>query len=400
MVGIQRRRAELRALENHRRAATTGPSSTVRDGRKPKDGIYGRIAISIFRAKPTTIYAQVEAGASAGTGGGTTAEGGPHARRTRRQLSGGGGSRTGGGGNAPPPNPNGSGVFRSDDGGKTWTFESNQDQRPTYFSQIRVDPVNDQKLFVGGNPGQMSLDGGKTWQADSPARTPIITPSGSIPKIRGSSRSATTAASISATTADSRWDYHNDIAVGQFYQVSADMRRPYYVCGGLQDNNAWCGPSAVRSNNGPVNTDWFTVAGGDGFYTRQDPTDWAIVYGESQDGNMSRHDLRTGIQKSIRPTVGRAGTGRRATANEISARDNHAGRHTPQAAGNRGGRSRRTRRRGTRRAAQRDQRAAQCRAVPLLLERAVRDFAAQSGKCSTWRRSISSSPPIAATRGG
>src|SRR5262249_59654510 len=76
-----------------------------------------------------------------------------------------------------------------------------------------------------------------------------------------------------------------------------------YVCGGLQDNNAWCGPSALRSNNGPVNTDWFTVAGGDGFYTRQDPTDWAIVYAESQDGNMVRHDLRNGTQKSIRPTT-------------------------------------------------------------------------------------------------
>ena len=46
------------------------------------------------------------------------------------------------------------------------------------------------------------------------------------------------------------WDYHNDIAVGQFYQVSADMRRPYVVCGGLQDNNAWCGPSALRSTTG------------------------------------------------------------------------------------------------------------------------------------------------------
>ena len=88
------------------------------------------------------------------------------------------------------------------------------------------------------------------------------------------------------------WDYHNDIAVGQFYQVSADMRRPYHVCGGLQDNNAWCAPSALRSSSGPVNTDWYTVAGGDGFYTRQDPTDWAIVYAESQDGNMSRHNLK------------------------------------------------------------------------------------------------------------
>ena len=99
--------------------------------------------------------------------------------------------------------------------------------------------------------------------------------------------------------------------VGQFYQVSADMRRPYVVCGGLQDNNAWCGPSALRSTAGGVNTDWFTVSGGDGFYTRQDPTDWAIVYAESQDGNMTRHDMRAGTQKSIRPN---AGPGRGAAA--------------------------------------------------------------------------------------
>src|SRR5262249_29075392 len=135
-----------------------------------------------------------------------------------------------------------------------------------------------------------------------------------------------------------------DIAVGQFYQVSADMRRPYYVCGGLQDNNAWCGPSALRSNNGPVNTDWFTVAGGDGFYTRQDPTDWAIVYAQSQDGNMVRHDLRTGTQKSIRPTAGRGGQGAQ-TANEINRANNPSPGTTPaeqppaagEAAGGRGG---------------------------------------------------------------
>ncbi len=66
-------------------------------------------------------------------------------------------------------------------------------------------------------------------------------------------------------------------------------------------------PGAARalfaSTTGGVNTDWYTVAGGDGFYTRQDPTDWAIVYAESQDGNMNRHDLRAATQKSIKPTV-------------------------------------------------------------------------------------------------
>ncbi|HEY1339886.1 MAG TPA: hypothetical protein VGF59_20380 [Bryobacteraceae bacterium] len=299
---------------------------------KAKDGIYGRIAISVFRAKPNIVYAQVEVGASGGTGGGTTAEGGPMPPGGRGGFGGGGGGgesnaetpgvagvpgggggqgggggRGGRGGPPAPPNPNGSGVFRSEDGGKTWTFMSNQNQRPMYFSQIRVDPVNDQKIFVGGNPGQMSTDGGKTWTGLQGSHTDYhaiwINPKDPRVVLVGHDGGFDFSNDDGHT-----WNFHNDIAVEQFYQVSADMRRPYYVCGGLQDNNAWCGPSALRSTTGPVNTDWYTVAGGDGFYTRQDPTDWAIVYAESQDGNMSRHDLRNGTQKSIRPNAGgRAG---------------------------------------------------------------------------------------------
>ena len=285
---------------------------------KPKDGMYGRIAIAIFRANPKIIYAQVEAGASAGTGSGTTAEGGPApvgARAGQQGESaetpgtnpeaGAAGAAPGQGArrnNPPPPNPNGSGVFRSEDGGKTWTFMSNQDQRPTYFSQIRVDPLNDKKLFVGGTPAQMSLDGGKTWRGLTGSHTDYhafwINPKD--PRIVAVGHDG--GLDISNDGGYS-WDYHNDMAVGQFYQVSADMRHPYYVCGGLQDNNAWCGPSALRSTNAGANTDWYTVAGGDGFYTRQDPSDWTIIYAESQDGNMTRHDLRTATQKLIRPTV-------------------------------------------------------------------------------------------------
>ena len=151
----------------------------------------------------------------------------------------------------------------------------------------------------------MSLDGGKTWTGLTGSHTDYhafwINPKDPRVVFVGHDGGLDTSNDGGFT-----WDYHNDIAVGQFYQVSADMRRPYYVCGGLQDNNAWCGPSALRSTTGPVNTDWFTVAGGDGFYTRQDPTDWAIVYAESQDGNMSRHDLRAGTQKNIRPSRGAA----------------------------------------------------------------------------------------------
>ena len=267
---------------------------------KAPDGITGRIAISVFRAKPTTLYAQVEVGASAGAGGGTTAEGGP----ARGGRGGGAAEGQGGGrGAAPPPDPNKSGVFRSDDSGGTWQFMSNQNQRPTYFSQIRVDPANDQKLMVGGNPGQMSLDGGKTWKPMTASHTDYhamwINPKDPRNVFIGHDGGID-----SSNDGGFTWDYHNDIAVGQFYQVSADNRRPYYVCGGLQDNNAWCGPSALRNSSGPVNTDWFTVSGGDGMYTRQDPTDWAIVYSESQDANINRQDFRNGTQKNIRPNAG------------------------------------------------------------------------------------------------
>ncbi|HUB82609.1 MAG TPA: hypothetical protein VMB03_27620 [Bryobacteraceae bacterium] len=353
----------------------------------PKDGLYGRIALAIFRAKPSTIFAQVEAGASGGTGSGTGADGGP-ARGGRGGFGGGGetpaaetgaaggagnegrggrgGAGGGGGGGAEagqgsctpapgslqfggggrggrpmPPNPEGSGIFRSDDGGKTWNFVSNCDDRPMYFSQIRVDPMDVNKIFTGGNPGRISHDGGKTWTNMAGSHTDYhaiwINPKDPRQVWIGHDGGFDSSNDGGVT-----WDYHNDIAVGQFYQVSADMRRPYWVCGGLQDNNAWCGPSALRSNGGggggggagtgynggPVNTDWYTVAGGDGFYTRQDPTDWAIVYGESQDGNMSRHDLRNGTQKSIKPNTGprrpQGGTQAAEGAN-------------PEAAGGRGG---------------------------------------------------------------
>lgn len=258
----------------------------------PPDGILGRMAVAIYRAKPSTLYLIAEVGAEAGISIGLGDDGladkvvngqpAPCCDQTRN-------------------GPTRSGVWRSDDAGKTWTFLTNVNNRPIYYSQIRVDPTNDKKVIQGGAAAQMSFDGGKTW-------TPLQgTGHGDYHAIWIDPKDPRTIAVGHDGGLDIShdggftWDYHNDMALGQFYQVSADMRRPYVVCGGLQDNQAWCGPSAVRGAFGPVNEDWFTIAGGDGFYTRQDPTDWARIYGESQNGAMTRYDLRAGTQKSIQP---------------------------------------------------------------------------------------------------
>ena len=271
---------------------------------EPKDNIIGRIGIDIHRAKPTTVFAHIEVGASGGTGANVADDGGP------AQRGGGGGGRGAApapGAPPPPPNPQRSGVWRSDDGGKSWRVVSNENNRPMYYSQIRVDPANDQKLLVGGASAQMSLDGGREWRAFSGTghgdyHAFWISPKD--PRIVWTGHDGGIDVSYDGGLT---WDYLNNMALGQFYQVSADMRRPYHVCGGLQDNGSWCGPSAVRSATGAVNTDWYNVGGGDGFYTRNDPTDYTIIYSESQNGNVNRVSLRDGSTRSIRPGLGGGG---------------------------------------------------------------------------------------------
>jgi hypothetical protein len=95
------------------------------------------------------------------------------------------------------------------------------------------------------------------------------------------------------------YDFPNIFPVGQFYHVSYDMSKPYRVCGGLQDNGTWCGPTRTRGREGASNANWFNVGGGDGFYSAQDPTDASIIYSESQGGNASRLNITSGARYPI-----------------------------------------------------------------------------------------------------
>ena len=171
-----------------------------------------------------------------------------------------------------------------------------------YFSQIRVDPSDANIVYVVDQRVYKSTDGGREFQrlngyghVDQHAFW--IDPDDSNHIMIGNDGSVDVSYDQGET-----WESLRSWAVGQPYHASVDMRRPYYVCTGLQDNGTWCGPSSVRGGN-ILAQDWYRAGGGDGFYSAIDPTDYNVLYVESQGGNMRRVNLATGEQERIRPNA-------------------------------------------------------------------------------------------------
>ncbi len=196
------------------------------------------------------------------------------------------------------------GIFRSDDHGESWTKMSDTDPRGSYYSQVVIDPNNDQRIWVLGASMYTSDDGGRTFKTNVVQRihgdyhAMWIDPANSNHMITGSDGGI-----YSSHDRGRSWDYLNNFPLGQFYEIGLDMQRPYRICGGLQDNNVWCGPSATFDQKGITNSDWFTIGGGDGFYAQIDPNDPNTVYTESQDGNLLRRNLVTHESRFIRPVA-------------------------------------------------------------------------------------------------
>lgn len=193
------------------------------------------------------------------------------------------------------------GVYRSEDGGLSWTRVNSLNPRPMYFSRIRVDPNDDQKVWVLGVQQHRSEDGGKTFtdraapgvHADGHAIW--IDPDDERHIILGVDGGV-----YVTYDGGSNWDHLNHVPIGQFYHVAIDTQPLPMVYGGLQDNGSWGGPTMTRAG-GPVNEDWFRIGGGDGFVCRVDPNDPDQIYYESQNGATGQRNLRTGRGSSIRP---------------------------------------------------------------------------------------------------
>ncbi|HEY1189197.1 MAG TPA: PDZ domain-containing protein, partial [Gemmata sp.] len=195
------------------------------------------------------------------------------------------------------------GVYVSKDNGDTWTRVNSVNPRPFYFSNVRVDPTDDSTVYVLGDTVLWrSTDGGKRFasaQASSvhPDHHALwIDPRDSRHMILGCDGGFYATYDRGAT-----WDHLNVLALGQFYHVAVDSRKPYRVYGGLQDNGSWGGPSRTLRGTGPSNEDWQYLRGGDGFVCRVDPNDPDVVYSESQNGGIGWINLRTGEQRGARP---------------------------------------------------------------------------------------------------
>jgi photosystem II stability/assembly factor-like uncharacterized protein len=254
--------------------STDGGDTWMREKTGMPDGPLGRIALDIYRKSPNILYAQIEAAAPAGARSGGSA------------------------GNAPGD----SGTYRSDDGGASWKRVNANNERPLYFSQIRVDPNNSDRVITGGVRMQLSIDGGKTFQPIDQSEHDDKhalwwDPSNSDHMLIGTDGGAYTSWDMGHS-----WIFYPAIPAGLFYHVGFDYEYPYNVCGGMQDNYDWCGPSAVRTAAGISNDKWQSVQGGDGFVAIIDARNSQIIYTETQDGNTQRKNKVTGDSKSIRPT--------------------------------------------------------------------------------------------------
>src|SRR5438552_15731970 len=179
--------------------------------------------------------------------------------------------------------------------------DANINFRPFYYSDIRVDPNDPETVYSLSGGLYLSRDGGRTFRriangVHGDHQALWIDPLNSNRVLSGSDGGFQVSYDRAQT-----FEVINNIALSQFYHVAYDLRRPYHVYGGLQDNGNWGGPSATLFREGIRKDDWYMVGGGDGFFVVPDLGAPNIVYSDSQGGAITVIDTASGNSRSIHP---------------------------------------------------------------------------------------------------
>ncbi len=248
-------------------------------------GRIGRIGIDIFRSNPNVVYAIVENGNPR-----------PGDRPGQMRVSGGRGE-----------------VYRTDDAGATWHMTHDPSinvggKAPYSFDIIRVDPKNDQRVYVTSDALLTSLDGGKTWSDYQ--HSPLFPPNSMFGDVRqvwvdpqdGNRIFVGSDGGVNITYDGGRTvDYLPNLPVGEVYDMALDNEDPYHIYVGEQDHESWKGP--INGFSGLVSgiESWVTVGTGDGMYQAVDPTDSRWVYNTLQFGGHVRVDQKMATMTRIQP---------------------------------------------------------------------------------------------------
>jgi photosystem II stability/assembly factor-like uncharacterized protein len=208
-------------------------------------------------------------------------------------------------------------LYKSEDGGFNWTKTNDNSSgrgsggignRPFYYSEIYVDPQNENRIYSIYTYVNVSEDGGKNFKQLMPAygvsngvhpdhHAWWIHPTNGNFMIDGNDGGM----NITKDGGKS-WRFIGNLPVAQFYHINVDNEIPYNVYGGMQDNGSWRGPAYVWRDQGIRNSYWQEISFGDGFDVVPDRDDSRFGWSMSQQGYVSRYDWQTGNNYSVRPT--------------------------------------------------------------------------------------------------